>query len=158
MTFLDLRRQKHTQMRQLSRGADISLVSTCGTWQAMFECASKCEKVLKGLGHTLQNGGEIPTYDIPTEQIHKALTLLSEHHSVALLDQVPTDGVMLTRWALVWVVQRKSQQPHPDVDGPGEEDGTWAKGHEERMSWDRTRSEPVAEEPASHDPMDDPAF
>lgn len=111
MDLLTIKTQKHNLTRAVSRGAEITLTASCGGWQALFGCATLCRAVLQDIiGSFTESTTGLFTYDIPTQHMHKACEKLSAHHSVALVDQVPTDGTLKTTWALVWQIEKADKR------------------------------------------------
>lgn len=91
MSLTDVKRKGYCLQRSASLGAAVTLVSGCGEFTALFECATRCAEVLgdrglKDLGDGLIE--EIPRYRILTEDLHLALSKLSKRFSIALVEYV----------------------------------------------------------------------
>lgn len=98
-------RKTYASQRGVSQGASITLAATSGGYSARFECATKAVLVL-GDRHLTDhglNGERMPVLLIPTEELHRAITALSQTFSVALVDTV-TDETS-TRFVLVWLIK-----------------------------------------------------
>lgn len=91
-------RRTYVAQRGVSQGASVTLTAGSGGYSARFECAQRCASVL-GTRNFYDNP---PFFEIPTEDLHKSITKLSETFSVALLDTVTDDQG--TRFVLVWKV------------------------------------------------------
>lgn len=92
-------RRTYAAQRGVSQGASITLAAVSGGFQARFECAEKCEKLLGNRGWQDE---EKTLFLIPMIDLHSAIAKLSESHSVALVDTV-TDECG-TRFVLVWKI------------------------------------------------------
>lgn len=100
-------RRTYAAQRGVSQGASITLAAVSGGFQARFECAEKCEKLLGNRGW--QDAART-LFLIPTPDLHSAITKLAETFSVALVDTV-TDECG-SRFVLVWkIVPTKRELP-----------------------------------------------
>lgn len=109
----------HTEMRSayraqrgVSQGAGITLVSRSGGYSAFFECATRCSQILGN--RQLENRGSdsepIQVYTIPTEDLHRSITKLSEMFSVALVDLATDENG--SRFVLIWKIPAKIENPN----------------------------------------------
>lgn len=107
MALSDLKRQGYRLQRGASQGATITLLSGCGYYTALFECATRCASILGE--RTLQDVGDgilevIPSYKIPTEELNLALQKLSKQFSIALVEYVCEKAG--GRFVLLWRIDR----------------------------------------------------
>lgn len=105
--------------RTASLGASITLVSGCGDYSALFECASKCAEVLGD--RSLEDLGDgildiIPSYKIPTKDLHSALQKLTKRFSVALVEYVGDGGFFVPIWRINPVAVEPAQPPLPSTN------------------------------------------
>lgn len=91
-------RRSYRAQRGVSQGAAITLVSRSGGYTASFECATRCSQIL-GTRHFMETDN---VFTIPTEDLHRAITKLSEAFSVALVDTASDENG--TRFVLVWKI------------------------------------------------------
>ena len=105
--FSDIQKKKYKIIRGASHGTDISLVSAYDGFHAGFECAEKVAKVLgpAGMRDWGTKSEPLPSYVIPLEQMQKACEKLSQHYSIALLDQLPNEKGNIA-WGLIWKIKR----------------------------------------------------
>lgn len=108
-----LKRQGYRLQRSASHGAAITLVSGCGYYSALFECASRCAEVLGN--RSLEDKGDgileiIPSYKIPTEDLFAALQKLSAKFSVALVE-FSNAGKMGGMFVCIWRINPATIEP-----------------------------------------------
>lgn len=115
-----LKRKGYCLQRSASMGAAITLVSHVGEFSAMFECATRCAKVLGD--RALKDMGDgitevIPQYRIPAEDLCAALEKLSKHFSVALLEFTFTKngGQFVCLWRIA-VTENKTTYEAPSTN------------------------------------------
>lgn len=111
-------RRTYTAQRGVSQGASVTLVSVSGGYEARMNCATRCALVLGDRNLTKDFG--FPSLFVPTEDICRALTALTETFSVALVDTVTDDAG--TRFVLVWKINpRGSATSQPSDPVPAAE-------------------------------------
>ncbi len=108
-TFADIKRDRHRLQRSASGGASITLVSECGQYSALFECANRCAEVLGD--RNLEDMGDgllesIPAYNIPVEDLFSCLQKLATRFSVSLVEyaETKTGGRFVCLWRIVAAV------------------------------------------------------
>lgn len=114
-------RSAYRAQRGVSQGAGITLVSRSGGFSAFFECATRCSQLLGN--RQLENRGSdsesIPVFTIPTQDLHRAITKLSETISVALVD-LATDETG-SRFVLIWKIPAKLPNAEGEItDDPNQ--------------------------------------
>lgn len=109
--LLEEMRRSYRAQRGVSQGAAITLVSRSGGYTASFECAIRCSQILgtRNLTDRADNGERMPVLKISTEDLHRAITKLSEAFSVALVDTASDENG--TRFVLVWKITPKQENP-----------------------------------------------
>jgi hypothetical protein len=90
-------RRTYAAQRGVSQGASVTLAAVSGGFAARFECARRCEQVLGNRGW---QDDSRTIFLIPTQDLHSAISALSETLSVALVDTVTDENG--TRFVLVW--------------------------------------------------------
>lgn len=108
-TFSDLQKVKYAAVRNVSRGADITLVRS-EAFRAMSQCANKVAEMLGQERLVEWEDGifeSCVTYDVPLAEVARACDKLSSRYSVALVDLAPPDDKNLSRWVLLWKIERK---------------------------------------------------
>lgn len=101
--YTELQQKKYRIIRSASHGADVSLVSSYDGYHAAYGCAEKIAKVLGDAG--MKEFGGVPAYVVPLSEMYKSCEKLSEHYSIAILDNLPNDKNLLA-WGLVWKIRR----------------------------------------------------
>lgn len=105
-------RRTYIAQRGVSQGASLTLFFSSGGCTARYECAKRAAEVL-GDRHYSNHGW--PLLFIPTEDLQKALSHLSETFSIALVDTVTDEKG--TRFALVWkIAARGSEKSVGEID------------------------------------------
>jgi hypothetical protein len=110
--LLDVKKQSYALQRAASHGAGITLVSGCGAFSASFDCAKHIASVLGN--RELKDAGDgifevIPTYAIPTAELHAALTKISNRFSIALVECVVTERG--SQFVLLWKIPAAEKRP-----------------------------------------------
>lgn len=101
-------RRNYAVQRNVSQGSGITLLATSGGYAARFECAKRCAEIL---GERNYSDHGHPVFFIPTEQLFRLLTKLSETQSIALLDTVTNDNG--TSFVLVWKIPARAPVKAP---------------------------------------------
>ena len=110
----DMKRKGYRLQRSASLGAGVTLVSGCGEYSALFECAAKCAEVLGN--RQLEDLGDgildiVPSYKIPIEELNPALQKLSKRFSIALVEYV--SDRMGGRFVALWRINASAAEPAP---------------------------------------------
>lgn len=108
-----LAQSKWEEMRKVSCGASISLLSTCFGFVCYAACAEKAIPLVGHLGKMFDSAKE-PLFDTPfpnlfirLENMQRALGLLSEQYSVALIDVLPSNEKMSAALCCFYVAPRR---------------------------------------------------
>lgn len=114
--FADIQYAKYEAIRRASQGAGITLFPVDGGVCALFDCAHKIAKVL-GEQH-LKDWGDgiydsLPQYIIPIDESYTSCIKLAEHHSIAIVDVLPSDDKNRASWVLMWKIPRACVSAEP---------------------------------------------
>jgi len=105
--ILKTMRESYRAQRGVSQGAEITLTSRSGGFEANFECATRCSEVLgarnlRDIGTSVE---PIPQFKIPLADMQSTCKKLAEAHSVALVDfSNDEDG---SRFVMVWKIDSR---------------------------------------------------
>lgn len=105
----DEMRSAYRAQRGVSQGAGITLVSRSCGFSAFFESATRCSQLLGN--RQLENRGtdaeKLLVFTIPTEDLHRSITKLSEMFSVALVDLATDENG--SRFVLIWKIPARAE-------------------------------------------------
>ena len=118
--------QKHLELKRHAKGADIALLNEGDCYIATMGCADLCRKAVGTLGMWKElDGPKVGQFRIPVVMMNQALTILSQRHSVALMERlVHPEGKFGPPYVAVWVVQRPGE-PMPAQPMPSEPEPTY---------------------------------
>lgn len=112
-SFTEIKRQGYRLQRTASEGANITLVSGCGSYTALFECARRCAEVLGDRALTDLGDGifeVIPSYRISVEDLFSALQKITLRFSVALVEYTNTEKTG-GRFVCLWRINPQTVSP-----------------------------------------------
>jgi hypothetical protein len=111
--------QKHLELKRHAKGAGIALLNEGDCYIATMGCADLCRTTVGTLGMWKElDGPKVGQFRIPVVMMKQALTALSQHHSVALMERlVHPEGQFGPPYVAVWVVERTGE-PMPAEPAP----------------------------------------